>query len=627
MDANNLLILIPLAPLLGSILSYLIGRKVPALAGVIATCAAAVAFGLTLLCVTSIPEEGALGMVAYKWFAIGNLDVDFGLRLDHLSAVMTLIITGIGSLIHLYATGYMAEDEHRPRFFSYLNLFLFAMLLLVLGSNLIVLFVGWEGVGLCSYLLIGFWFKNSAFAAAGRKAFVVNRIGDAGFLLGTFLTFWYLGSVDFEAVHKFISTTALTPELAALITVITLAYFVAATGKSAQLPLFVWLPDAMAGPTPVSALIHAATMVTAGVYLLARLWFLFSLSHLTLFVVTIVALVTAVVAAVTAVTQTDIKKVLAYSTVSQLGFMFLGAGAGAFWVGIFHVVTHAFFKACLFLGAGSVIHGCHHEQDMRHMGGLSKLMPITFVTYLISVLAIAGIYPFAGYQSKHAILNALETSTNPYILEWSGIILFTAKAAAMLTAFYMTRSLMLTFFGKYRGHAHPHESPAVMWIPLVALAALATVGGVWLQSALPEYLAPVLHLKHLEHHSESILDGILGSWIGFVGMGVAIILYGPLKQLPAKLFGLMEPLGKLSQNKFYLDELYAVLIVQPAEYLATVLWKIFDQIIVDGIVNGTGAVVDVSGEVVRGIQSGQTRHYAFMMFIATCFVIIFYLVL
>ena len=627
MEINSLLALIPIAPLLGAVLSYLLGRRVPSLAGVVATVAAALAFALTVICVMAIPQDGALSYAAFKWFEVGHLDVDFGLRLDHLSAVMCLIITGIGSLIHLYATGYMSHDDHRPRFFAYLNLFLFAMLLLVLGSNLLVLFVGWEGVGLCSYLLIGFWFKNPAFAAAGRKAFVVNRIGDAGFLLGTFLSLWYLGSVDFETLRQYFNTASMTPELASLVTLITLAYFVAATGKSAQLPLFVWLPDAMAGPTPVSALIHAATMVTAGVYLLARLWFMFTLSHLTLFVVTIVALVTAVVAAITAVTQNDIKKVLAYSTVSQLGFMFLGAGAGAFWVGIFHVATHAFFKACLFLGAGSVIHGCHHEQDMREMGGLSRLMPITFITYLISVLAIAGIYPFAGYQSKHAILQALESSTNPYILEWSGVILLCAKAAAMLTAFYMTRSLMLTFFGKYRGHAHPHESPAVMWIPLVALAALATVGGVWLQSALPEYLAPVLHLKHHEHHSETIIEGLLGSWIGFVGMAIAFLLYGPFKSLPAKLFALLEPLGKLSQNKFYLDELYAVLIVQPAEYLATVLWKVFDQIIVDGVVNGTGAVVDVSGEVVRGIQTGQTRHYAFMMFIATCFVVIFYLVL
>ena len=627
METNSLLALIPLAPLFGAVLAYLIGQRIPRMAGVIATAAAATSFVLTLICVLSIPEHSALDFAAFKWFAVGHLDVDFAFRLDHLSAVMCLIITGIGSLIHLYATGYMAEDDHRPRFFAYLNLFLFAMLLLVLGSNLLVLFVGWEGVGLCSYLLIGFWFKNPAFAAAGRKAFVVNRIGDAGFLLGTFLVFWYLGSVDFETVRKYIGAVPITTELLSLITLITMAFFVAATGKSAQLPLFVWLPDAMAGPTPVSALIHAATMVTAGVYLLARLWFLFSLSQITLFVVTLVALVTALVAAITAVTQTDIKKVLAYSTVSQLGFMFLGAGAGVFWVGIFHVVTHAFFKACLFLGAGSVIHGCHHEQDMREMGGLARLMPITFVTYLISVLAIAGIYPFAGYQSKHAILQALATCQNTYILEWSGVILFTAKAAAMLTAFYMTRSLMLTFFGKYRGHAHPHESPASMWIPLVVLAALACVGGIWLQSALPEYLAPALGMQLHEHHAESIIDGVIGSWIGLVGMGLAVLMYGPLKGLPSKLFALLEPLGKLSQNKFYLDELYAVLIIQPAEYLATVLWKLFDQIIVDGIVNGTGAVVDVSGEVVRGIQTGQTRHYAFIMFAATCFVVIFYLVL
>ena len=388
---------IALFPLMGSILSYLVGSRVNKdAAGWIATGACVFSFIYVVFAFQALPESAALEQTLFTWFQSGGLTVDFTFRFDQLTAVMCLVVTGIGSLIHLYSTGYMAEDESRPRFFAYLNLFMFSMLLLVLGGNLLVLFVGWEGVGLCSYLLIGFWFKNLSFAAAGRKAFVVNRIGDAGFLLAIFLLFQYFGTIDFAELALLI--TQQSTVVAVPFTLIAICLFVGAAGKSAQIPLFVWLPDAMAGPTPVSALIHAATMVTAGVYMLARLNYLFVLAPVAMAVVTIVALLTAFVAATTAVAQYDIKKVLAYSTVSQLGFMFLAASTGAFWVAIFHVVTHAFFKACLFLGAGSVIHGCHHEQDMRQMGGLRKLMPVTFRTYLISTIAIAGIFPLAGYQ-------------------------------------------------------------------------------------------------------------------------------------------------------------------------------------------------------------------------------------
>jgi NADH-quinone oxidoreductase subunit L len=622
------LAIIPLLPLLGAVLAYLVGRKVPAAAGWIATGAAALACGFVVRLFLGLPDDGAFVQRAFTWFAIGDLSIDFSLRFDRLTAVMCLVVTGIGSLIHLYSVAYMQADESRPRFFAYLNLFMFSMLLLVLGGNLLVLFVGWEGVGLCSYLLIGFWHKNLPYAAAGRKAFVVNRIGDAGFLLGVFLLFQYFGTLDFVQLAELIAGKS---ELTPLLTVVSACLFVGAAGKSAQLPLFVWLPDAMAGPTPVSALIHAATMVTAGIYLMARMNFVFDLAPEAMFVVCVIALVTAFVAGTTALAQNDIKKVLAYSTVSQLGFMFLAAAAGFYWVALFHVVTHAFFKACLFLGAGSVIHGCHHEQDMRHMGGLLRSMPITAVTYGISTLAIAGIFPFAGYQSKHAILVALEQTANPGIQAWSGVFVGLATLTAGITAFYMARSFALTFLGDYRGHAHPHESPAIMTAPLVVLALLATVGGIYLGGGehgarLQNYLAPVLPSVG-EHHGESILEGILHSWVGILGVVLGLVVYTRLGRLPAKIFAATGPLGRLLEGKYYLDELYGALVVRPLERAANVLWRVVDQGLIDGTVNGTAAVVQVSGEVARGPQTGQVRHYALFMFLAALLMIVFYFVL
>lgn len=610
-------------PLIGALLSYILGSRHKNMAGWVATGASFASFAWVVKLFNELAPDKIYQHDLFTWFEVMDLSVDFTLRMDALSAVMCLVVTGIGSLIHLYSVGYMAEDDSRPRFFSYLNLFMFSMLLLVLGGNLIVMFVGWEGVGLCSYLLIGFWFRNEAYAAAGRKAFVVNRIGDAGFLVGIFLLFVNYGSLDFLELSRLIKPG---PEMATLLAAASLCFFVGATGKSAQIPLFVWLPDAMAGPTPVSALIHAATMVTAGVYMLARMSFLFVHAPYTNFVICLIAVLTALVSASIALTQYDIKKVLAYSTVSQLGFMFIAAAVGAYWVALFHVVTHAFFKACLFLGAGSVIHGCHHEQDMRHMGGLWKLMPITAATYGISTLAIAGIFPFAGYHSKHAILAALEGNANPYLAELTPVLMALASFTAFLTAFYMTRSFAMTFLGSYHGHAHPHESGWHMTIPLIVLAALATVGGVYLEGRLPEYLTTVLRIPHHEHHAESIVAALMHSWVGLLGVILGLACYTRLQSIPNLFYGLVPPLTKLLSAKYYVDEIYAALIVQPLERLAQILWKRVDNGIIDAAVNGTAAIVDLQGEMLRVSQTGQIRHYAFAMFFGTLFIILFYLV-
>lgn len=612
--------LVPLLPLIGAFLAFVVGRSAKPLAGWIATGASVAAFFTVMALVRTLPSDAVLIYEAFTWMSVGGLDVGFDFRFDQLTAVMCLVITGVGSLIHLYSTTYMAEDESRHRFFAYLNLFMFSMLLLVLGGNLLVLFVGWEGVGLCSYLLIGFWYKNVSYASAGRKAFVVNRIGDAGFLFGIFLLFRQFDTINFAELAQAISAS---PDLVPLYTLIALCFFVGATGKSAQIPLFVWLPDAMAGPTPVSALIHAATMVTAGVYLLARMHFLFDLAPYAQAVIAVVAVATALVAAVTALTQHDIKKVLAYSTVSQLGFMFMAAGAGLYWVALFHVVTHAFFKACLFLGAGSVIHGCHHEQDMRHMGGLLHSMPITAATYGVSTLAIAGIFPLAGYYSKHAILAALGGTTNPFLAGSLDLLVLLASITAFLTAFYMTRSFALTFLGEYRGHAHPHESPWAMTVPLVVLAGLALVGGIWLVDALPAYLAPVLGEVHA-HHGEGIVAGLMHSWVGILGIVVGLIFYTKLQSIPALLYKVIPPLSALSFNKFYFDEIYRALVIKPLELLAAFLHRVVDQGMIDGAVNGTASLVDLSGEITRGTQTGQIRHYALFMFIATLLILFFF---
>lgn len=616
---------IVLLPLLGALLSYAFGRREPRNAGWIATFAAFLSFIWVLRSVAWLAPGVALEHVLFPWISTGSFQIDMTLRLDSLSAVMCLVVTGVGSLIHLYSIAYMGRDPGRARFFACMNLFMFAMLLLVLGASLPVLFIGWEGVGLCSYLLIGFWFNNPAYAAAGRKAFVVNRIGDAGFLLGTFLLWQHVGTLDFAALASAFKTG---PALSTgLLTLITLSLFVGACGKSAQIPLFVWLPDAMAGPTPVSALIHAATMVTAGVYLLARLSFLYALSPMTSTIILLVAVATAFYAATTALVQNDIKKVLAYSTVSQLGFMFMAAAAGAYWVAVFHIVTHAFFKACLFLGAGSVIMACHHEQDMRKMGGLLRKMPFTGATYGISVLAISGVFFFSGYQSKHAILQALEHAPHSLHMLASGLLPL-ISLTAVLTAFYMTRSFALTFLGSYRGHGEVHEQSSLVTVPLVVLAVLAALAGLLLDGtfgfSLQHFLADVLPAGE-EHVHEGLLTSIVNSWPGLLGIAAALLFYLRLPATPGRVAALVPAVHRTFLNKWYVDELYARLIIRPLERLAAWLWKVLDQSLIDGLVNAAGGAVNLSGEIARQTHTGHLHWYAFVLFGSSVFILIYYL--
>ena len=491
----NLVWLIPLFPLIGFLINGL-GRNFwsKTLVSWIGSVAILASFALSLgiFLELNASDVKSFTVPLFDWIQVGALRIPFSFLVDPLSSIMLLIVTGIGFLIHVYSAGYMHSDVGFAKFFAYLNLFIFFMLLLVLGSNYVVLFIGWEGVGLCSYLLIGFWFTNVNYASAAKKAFVMNRIGDLGFLLAVFFIYSTFGSVEFANVFP---QAALLPSGSTILVVITLLLFVGATGKSAQLPLFTWLPDAMAGPTPVSALIHAATMVTAGIYMIARSNILFTLAPLTMNIVAIVGLSTAIVAALIAITQNDIKKVLAYSTVSQLGYMFLGLGVGAYTGAFFHVITHAFFKALLFLGAGSVIHAMHHEQDMRNMGGLKAKLPITFFTMLMGTIAISGLPPFSGFFSKDEIL--------AHVYEHNPTLWVIGVIGAMLTAFYMFRMLFLTFWGSFRGtkeqEKHLHESPKSMTIPLVVLAILSVFGGLigvpevlggshWLA----QFLSPVL---------------------------------------------------------------------------------------------------------------------------------------
>lgn len=617
----NLLAPIVILPLLGAIFSFFVGRSHRSWAGWIATAAVFMAFFQTLQAINALGAVHAIEQNLFSWFQIGQMNVDFILRFDRLAAVMCLVVTGIGGLIHLYSIQYMHDDEGRHRYFAYLNLFTFAMLLLVLGGNFLVMFVGWEGVGLCSYLLIGFWYKNLSYSAAGMKAFVVNRIGDVGFLLALFMLWSEYGSFDFVNLHGLISANPIDPKVVAAVA---LCLFIGATGKSAQIPLFVWLPDAMAGPTPVSALIHAATMVTAGIYMMARAHFIFMAAPEIMALVTLVALLTAFVAATTAVMQNDIKKVLAYSTVSQLGFMFLAASTGAYWVAVFHLVTHAFFKACLFLGAGSVIHGCHHEQDMREMGGLAKKMPITFWTYLISTLAIAGIFPFAGYYSKHAILQVLAENPNQFLGALAPWVMPVVSVTAFLTAFYMTRSLCMVFFGEYRGKAHPHESPILMTLPLVILAGLAVSGGIFLNTFLPEYLSGTIPVMELPEHG-GIFEGLLHSWVGIIGVVLGYVLFGLNMHIPQAFQKLLKPFGTLFAGKWFFDEAYNALVVNPLKAASDALYGA-DKSVVNGAVDGVGAVVQATGECVRLTQTGQVKDYAVLMFGSLIFIIFFYLI-
>jgi NADH-quinone oxidoreductase subunit L len=581
----------------------------------------------------SLPHGGALAQNVYPWIHAGTLHVDVALRLDALTAVMVLIVSGVGFLIHVYSVGYMAHDESVVRYFTYLNLFTFAMLTLVLADNLPLLFVGWEGVGLCSYLLIGFWYDKEANASAGKKAFVVNRIGDAAFLLGMFLLFWSLGSGAHSLGFGEIAGHAKKIPLDT-VTIITLLLFIGATGKSAQLPLYVWLPDAMAGPTPVSALIHAATMVTAGVYMIARLNFLFILSPTTLAVVATVGALTALFAATIGLLQTDIKKVLAYSTVSQLGYMFLAVGVGAFGAGIFHLMTHAFFKGLLFLGSGSVIHGMGGEQDMRKMGGLRAHMPITFATFFVGTLAITGIPGLAGFFSKDEILAQAFGSTygSPWL--WG-----LGVTSAALTSFYMFRLLFLTFFGDCRADEHTkhhlHESPASMTMPLIVLAILSVIGGYvglpahWLWgNSFGAFLEPVFgaaahETAQLGEATEYALMGV-SVLAALGGLGVAYLFYIARPELPESLAEKLPGAYDLIFNKYYVDELYDLLLVRPTVALSTWLWRVFDVGVIDGLVNGTAEAVGANSGLWRRLQTGNVQHYAMSMLLGALAILGYY---
>ena len=546
--------------------------------------------------------------LGFEWIEAGGFRVPLSLLLDPLSAVMILVVTGVGALIHVYSLGYMAHDPERVSYFSYLNLFTFFMLLLVLGGSMPLMFVGWEGVGLCSYLLIGFWFKKESASAAGMKAFVVNRIGDAGLILGMVLIFHSFGSLDLVEITDNAGSLAKEgPGEFGVVTAACLLLFLGATGKSAQIPLHVWLPDAMEGPTPVSALIHAATMVTAGVYMVARLAPLFHQSETAMATVAIVGAATALMAATIALVQTDIKRVLAYSTVSQLGFMFLACGVGAFGVAVFHLFTHAFFKALLFLGSGSVIHAMSGEQDMRKMGGLRTKIPWTFWTFVIGTLAIAGIYPFAGFFSKDEILLGALNAGKPVLF---GLALFTA----LLTAFYMWRLLFMTFFGRFRGsheaEHHLHESPWSMLLPLVLLAVgSATVGFV----KVPHLIEAVFRLPvEAEHHVPWL--PYLASAVAIAGIVAAYYLYVLFTDLPARVATTFAPLYRLFDAKYYFDKAYYAfvdtVVVKGSDL---VLWKKVDAGSIDGTVNATGHAVDAVAGVLRFAQTGLVRSYAFLI--------------
>jgi len=685
---NSLLLLaIVVLPALGAAVNGTAGkalqRRFGGLAnGLIACGTIGLSFLITAwLFLTSAVGQAGGKLVAdlYPWFQSGLVTVRFELRLDPLSMLMTLVVTGVGSLIHIYSIGYMAHDKSPGRYFSYLNLFTFSMLMLVLSNNLMLMFVGWEGVGLCSYLLIGFWFEDIEKAKAGMKAFIVNRVGDFAFLVGFFALAWGLTgrfggdslvqaiSVNFDALRE------RAPALASqslwgigLPTLITLLFFIGATGKSAQIPLFVWLPDAMAGPTPVSALIHAATMVTAGVYMIARLDFLYVLSPVTMAVVSGVGALTALFAATIGFAQTDIKKVLAYSTISQLGFMFVGVGVGAFTAGMFHLMTHAFFKACLFLCAGSVIHAMSGEQDIRRMGALRKKLPYTFTTFLVATLAIAGVPGLSGFFSKDEILWRAFTHVNAAVPFWSYVVFPLALTAAFCTAFYMFRLVFMTFFGDetrtdHEVVHHIHESPKTMTLPLVALAALSVVGGFiglpaitglpnFLERALEpvfEESAKLLTFRELGHGAEA---GIMGLSVLLAGVGIFLawrIYRGGRFEGAKPLVERIRSLHSLVLNKYYVDEIYQAAIVKPFFGLARSLFRMdvhlvdgavnlagavtrafarvdgwIDAHFVDGMVNGVAAVVQGLGARLRRVQTGLLQDALYLLISGLLFLVV-----
>jgi len=620
---NNLVYLVPLLPLAGFLINGL-GRNFlsKSLVSLIGCGVILGSFVISLVLFFDVKSGHNTLANAFEFIRVGKLSIPFAFQIDPLSSLFLLIITGVGFLIHVYSTAYMKEEAepHFARYFSYLNLFVFSMLLLVMGANYVIMFIGWEGVGLCSYLLIGYWFRNTEYNNAAKKAFVMNRIGDLGFLLAIFWMIQYFGSADFAQVF---SKAGIMPSNDKVLVGITLLLFVGATGKSAQIPLYTWLPDAMAGPTPVSALIHAATMVTAGIYMIARSNLLYTLAPTSQGVVAIVGLTTAILAATIALKQNDIKKVLAYSTVSQLGYMFLGLGVGAYTGAVFHVMTHAFFKALLFLGAGSVIHAMHHEQDIRKMGGLSKWLPITHITFLLGCLAIAGIPPFSGFFSKDEILNAA--------FEKNPVLYYVGLGGALMTAYYMFRLYAMTFRGKFRGtheqEHHLHESPAPITMPLIVLAFLAVVGGFlgipeifatdahWLEHFLsPVFAASTERAKHepMPHSTEWTLLAVS------VILILASVVWAWNKFSRHEDKGIEETgFGKILANKWYVDELYDAIVNKPLRAISVFLNNVVEKSAIDGIVNGFGRVVNYGSRQLRLLQSGQVGSYILLMVIAS----------
>lgn len=607
---NGIISAIVFLPLLGFLL-ITFGKHAlsKSLAAILACGVVLASFGLSIYSFLELRHSGqAITEQLYNWASLGNFNLSFSFLFDQLSGIMALIITGVGSLIHIYSVGYMHDDDAFNRFMSYLNLFIFFMLILVLGQNFLMLFAGWEGVGLCSYLLIGFWFKNADYNYAARKAFVMNRIGDFGLLIGLFLLVFYAGSLEYSDV-LFGSAGYSIPT--GILTIITICLFIGATGKSAQLPLFTWLPDAMAGPTPVSALIHAATMVTAGVYLVIRCNVLFSATPITMNIIAAIGILTALITASIGLKQNDIKKVLAYSTVSQLGLMVFALGLGAYTTALFHVTTHAFFKALLFLAAGSVIHALHGEQDIRNMGGLRSKLPITFPVFIIGTLAISGIPPLSGFFSKDEILMA---ALNRHPLLWVlGIIV------SLMTVFYMWRLVFLTFYGKYRGdhhkYDHAHESPAVMTIPLIVLAVLSTIGGFMNvpeifhgHSAFAHFLSPIVETSHDMLYSHSVEFAIMGVTLALIA---GVIYYAYKKFALAPVIKEEKGFGKLLENKYYFDETYDKLIAHPVSNFAGFTRDFIERHIVDGAVEGFSSMSQGVASAMRSLQSGNIEWYLF----------------
>jgi NADH-quinone oxidoreductase subunit L len=622
------------APLIGSLLCGLVLRgKNVRLVGTIASAAVGVAFISTGILFSQYVSTGdPITTHYFNWIVIGQLEIGFDFTADALSLLMGLIVTGIGGLIHVYAIGYMHDDATPSRFFAYLNLFIVAMLILVFGSNLPLMFIGWEGVGLCSYLLIGYWYKHMENAVFGMKAFVVNRIGDLGFLLGIFGCFFVFGSLNFSDITQTIMEGGYVSSFTLdMVNIVALCLFVGAVGKSAQIPLYVWLPDAMAGPTPVSALIHAATMVTSGLVLLTRMHALFGIAGLASQVVLWVGVLTAVFAAIIGLAQHDIKKVLAYSTVSQLGYMFAAMGVGAYGVGMFHVFTHACFKALLFMGAGSVIVGMHHEQDMRNMGGLRHKMPITFWTMLIATFAIAGIFPLSGFFSKDEILFSVFTHHHglnvPYLL-----LLF----GAGLTAFYMMRLMIMTFWGDSKlpqeKFEHVKESPFVITVPLIILAVLSAGVGFL---GLPHFLGSNIFAHYLEaggislaHHdsSDALAIGlaVLSLFVAGSGLGLGWLFYVKQPTWPALFVGRIQGVYRLVLNKFKVDEYYDLIFIRPLVLSSLWVWKWVDAFLIDGIVNHVGRLTRLTGNVLGLFQTGNVQTYALFMVIGAVILFLFF---